>query len=44
MIEKKVLVLTKTNERGGKLIDFTHESLFEILKVFKNGTIKNSQD
>ena len=36
-IGKKVLVLTK---RGGKLIDFAHKGLFEILEVFKNRTIK----
>ena len=39
-IGKKVLVLTKTNERGGKLIDFAHKGPFEILEVFKNGTNK----
>ena len=36
----KVLILTKTTERGGKLMDFAHKGPFEILELFDNGTIK----
>ena len=36
----KVLIVTKTNERGGKLHYFMHKSPYEIVKVYENGTIK----
>ena len=36
----KVLILTKTNDRGGKLMDFAHKDPFQILEIFDSGTIK----
>ena len=36
----KVLIVIKTNERGGKLHNFMHKVPYEIVKVYKNGTIK----
>ena len=39
-IGDKILVVTKTNERGGKLHDFEHKGPYEIVNVYENGTIK----
>ena len=39
-IGDKVLVNTKTNERSGKLFNFTHKGPYEVTKVYENGTIK----
>ena len=36
----KVLIITKTNERGGKLHNFMHKGPYEIMEVYGNGTIK----
>ena len=39
-IGEKVLVLTRANERGGKLIDYQHKGPYKIIKVYGNGTVK----
>ena len=39
-VGKRVLVITKTNERRGKLLDYEHKGPYEIVKVYANGTIK----
>ena len=36
----KILIITKENEREGKLHDFMHKGPLEIVKVYENGTIK----
>ena len=36
----KILIITKTNERGGKLQNFMHKCPYEITKVYENGAIK----
>ena len=36
----KVLLVTRRDERKGKLKDFEHKGPFEVLKVYGNGTLK----
>ena len=36
----KVLIITRSNERGGKLHKFMHTGPYEIVTVYGNGTIK----
>ena len=36
----KVLIITRSSERGGKLHKFMHKGPYEIMKVYGNGTIK----
>ena len=39
-VGEKVLVLTRANERGGKLLKYQHKGPYEIMKIYSNGTVK----
>ena len=36
----KCLIITSTDKRKGKLLKFKHKSLYQIIKVNDNGTVK----
>ena len=39
-VGENVVILTRTNERTGKLLDFKHEGPYCITKIYNNGTVK----
>ena len=39
-VGESVMIVTRTDERGGKLIDYEHEGPYNITKTYENGTVK----